>query len=95
MSRLTEAADAFAVAWSDPLLAESVGPKLTCEELDALVELFRSDDREDVAVTWIIGHGLSDEEPTDDHHALITTNNTKATTHGSHEDGRHDRRAHR
>ena len=70
MSRLTEASEHFADVWNY-YLADDLGPKLTCIEVEALVAIFRAEDRLDLVDAWVTGHARSDDEG-DDHYIEVT-----------------------
>jgi hypothetical protein len=64
------AVHAMAEVWAGADLAHSVGPNLTCREMDALVGVFLASGHVNRAVTWLIGHATGDDEPDDRHRSI-------------------------
>ena len=67
---VVDAATALADRWYDRHLSDDVGPKFTCGEIAPLIDLLRALGRDDVAESWIEGHGAADDDEYDDHHDI-------------------------
>ncbi|MFF4557139.1 hypothetical protein [Streptomyces sp. NPDC001422] len=64
---ITEAAEGLAEVWAKCNAAESAG-HLTCQEVDALADLFREVGLGGLADSVIEGHAYADSDPEDWHH---------------------------
>lgn len=64
------AAEALADRWHDLHLSNDVGPRFTCGELAPLIDLLSALGRDDVAESWIQGHGAADDDEYDEHHDI-------------------------
>ncbi|MBO2461567.1 hypothetical protein [Actinomadura violacea] len=64
---LHESAAAFARTWAQGELADEVATALTCDEAEALAELFHAAGLQDAAKTWMDSHAAGDY-PEDRHY---------------------------
>lgn len=60
--QILDAAAAFGDAFTDDILSDEIGPKLTCEEAEIVADLLRATGHPEAAVMWIKDHSLSDDE---------------------------------
>jgi hypothetical protein len=67
--RVAKALDRFAVEFDDAMLANHIGPRLTCAEADALAAVLVAADRVGAAHKWVRAHAESDDK-NDWHHEL-------------------------
>jgi hypothetical protein len=52
----------FLDVWGDGMLLSDLGPRLTCREADALIDLFRTHEQPAMAETLLDAHRLGDGE---------------------------------
>lgn len=67
---VTAAALALADGWDDHMLADAVGPRLTCGEVAPLLDLLRVLGKTHAAESWEQMHGQGDDDEYDDHHNI-------------------------
>ena len=60
--RRESALEAFIGVWGDGELADDIGPKLACGEVDVLADLFTATDEAEIAEMWLDSHARGDDE---------------------------------
>lgn len=65
------AVTAFLDVWSDPVLLDDVGPRMTCTECEAFAEFLTAFGHTDSAQALRLGHSLEDEEGDHEEHLKI------------------------
>lgn len=58
---LFDAAEAFVTQWDDSWLADELGTKLTCDEVEAVAGMLTACGRPEAAKSWIDSHAEGDE----------------------------------
>lgn len=64
------AAAALADKWDDHMLADAVGPRLTCAEVAPLLDLLKALGKTHAAESWEQMHGQGDDDEYDEHHDI-------------------------